>query len=364
MKMVKRAVSPAPAGKSQKSAGRKDRYLACSTAKPSAIVCMVAVMVLCGVAQVGRADTTYADGGIHDINSTIQGSVHVSKATTVNAKPGATIIGNPIGKGAITVIEYSSVNVSGGSLLGGSGDFGGGHGINALQSTVNVSGGNINGGSGIINGGFGINASQSTIRISGGNVNGNTETIMGKMSYGVRASQSTVNISGGSIAGYGLLGAGLMLESSSLARIYGGQIKGWANGNGVQLRGGNTLTVYGGQIAGDGSGYGITAASGSKVNIYGGDITGGINATMGTVLVPVFEIFGSGFNYGQGPINALSGNLSGTLADGTTFSWTFKQSYAGEIVLSPVPEPGTMAILAVGGMMALTRRQKARGNRH
>jgi hypothetical protein len=114
-----------------------------------------------------------------------------------------------------------------------------------------------------------------------------------------------------------------------------------------------TVNVYGGTLSG-GSGV-ITGSAitvnGGTVNLFGGSFqagstqlphsTYGIDLYQGTV-----NIYGSGFNYDLGPLNALEGTLTGTLSDGTPLDLPFSQALLGHIIL--IPEPSACGLFALG----------------
>ena len=60
----------------------------------------------------------------------------------------------------------------------------------------------------------------------------------------------------------------------------------------------------------------------------------------------------------QSAYNDISGILTGTLSDGTAINITFEQDYAGQIILSSVPEPVSFALLALGGFGILKLRRR------
>ena len=264
-----------------------------------------------------RADTTYNDGGIHNISTIMQpGKVHLDNRTTVNILPGGSITGG-FEQWAYGIESYfSSVNVSGGSVKGGTvvGEFGWAEGIYASHGEINIYSGSVTGGTlPSIDAGWahGITATNSTINIFGGSVTGGIGQYPEGYAEGISSGYSTINVFGGNIAGIGV--------SSG------------------------TLNINGGSIDDD-----ITILD-SIVNIYGGDINNSIHVYDRSSV----NIYGSGFNYALGLINDASGVLTGTLADGTLLNLPFNQDSRSQIVI--IPEPATLILFAIGGI-ALRKR--------
>jgi hypothetical protein len=125
--------------------------------------------------------TEYNDGGTHTISGP-DTDVVITNGTTVNIVPGASITPalqyDPFGGNAVDV-SSGSLNVTGGSMTGGSSKFGGA-GLSAGRGYFDISGGTFQGGSGagnvppIGNGrdiaGAGASfGAWNTLSISGGN---------------------------------------------------------------------------------------------------------------------------------------------------------------------------------------------------
>jgi hypothetical protein len=262
-----------------------------------------------------RADTTYNDGGIHNISTIMQpGKVHLDNRTTVNILPGGSITGG-FEQWAYGIDSYfSSVNVSGGSVKGGTvvGELGWADGISAVHGEINIYSGSVTGGTlPSIDAGWahGISSTFSTISIFGGSVTGGLGQYPEGFAEGISSGESTINVFGGNIAG-------------------------------IKLSRG-TLNINGGSIDDD-----ITILD-SIVNIYGGNINNSIYVYRSSV-----NIYGSGFNYALGLINDASGVLTGTLADGTLLNLPFNQDSSRIII---IPEPTTLILFAIGGI-ALRKR--------
>jgi hypothetical protein len=75
-------------------------------------------------------------------------------------------------------------------------------------------------------------------------------------------------------------------------------------------------------------------------------------------------IFGSGFNYGAGPISDSTGEITGTLANGAHLTLDFRRTGNGEIDIVTVPEPSSLTLVALGSLglsVCAWLRRKANG---
>lgn len=259
------------------------------------------ITLLLTITHLVQADIIYQDGGIHFINTNISGTVYVNNGqqgpTTLNVTSEGSILGNDMGNigglGAAINASYSIVNINGGSIIGGS--------VGILGGTAAA-----------------IYASYSIVNINDGSIIGS-------------------NVGSGGGAGLGILG-----YNSSVINIYGGHITGGNVGN------------YGGGIS-----FCIAAYNFSTINIYGGSMIrgssgSGISKDIGAYNGSTIKIYGTGFNYSYGPINSISGNLTGTLSDGTLLDAKFYQNAPGLIVL--IPEPATILLLSLGWIFLKKRK--------
>jgi len=293
------------------------------------VVFVTIVLTSLSAVRPGLADITYNDGGTYNINTSMPaGAIYLNGGTTLNV-------------------------LSGGNITGGNGGFN--YGVNASNSSpVNVYGGTINGGNGGFN--YGVNASNSSpVNVYGGTINGTITGDNESFGYGIYAyGSSPVNVYGGTITGAitgGIedLGYGISADYSSVVNIYGGTIRGGNAGAscGIDAAYSSIVNIYGGTISGA---NGITSDYGSQVNVHGGNIGGLIEALYGSTV----DIYGSGFNYKFGQISATSGNITGTLSDGTPINVAFDNFGEGNIILSPTPTPiPTAAYLFGSGLLGL-----------
>lgn len=115
------------------------------------------------------------------------------------------------------------------------------------------------------------------------------------------------------------------------------------------------VTVSGGSITGP-----LNVCDGSQVTVSGGTIGGdwAILSTL-TVVGSDFSIEGRPVGLGEydtGGRDSVYGTLSGTLLGGETFTNEFSIHGDGKLVL--IPEPATLALLAVGSLVLLRRRRR------
>ncbi len=111
-----------------------------------------------------------------------------------------------------------------------------------------------------------------------------------------------------------------------------------------------TLFITGGIIRGD-----ISSCDwGNNVTISGGMIYGDLHAMDGASIV----VHGTKFNYDYGIIPDNTGHLTGILSDGTPIDVGFSCSpnLNCDIILAPIPEPATMAMLGLGSVMLRKRK--------
>jgi hypothetical protein len=154
---------------------------------------------------------------------------------------------------------------------------------------------------------------------------------------------TTVNlVTGGEIAPQG--GSGLEAFGTSQVNVSGGSLGGFlvaTDDSQVSISATGTANTFGIQATGRAH---VTLSDG-RVGQIGGPLT--------ALDLALIEIVGSGFNLPLGDIVALSGMLTGVLADGTPISTSFGRASTARISL--VPEPASAVLLAAG--LAATRRQ-------
>jgi len=133
--------------------------------------------------------------------------------------------------------------------------------------------------------------------------------------------------------------------------IDGGSIDG-----SLRTEDGGQATITGGSISAS-----ILAVSSSPMTISGGIIGGGIalDSSSGgdvTIIGTDFEINGIPMPYGPLDGTIQYGQLSGTLLNGDLLGCGFGLAGANTIIFAPVPEPGTVALFGLGGLMLRRKR--------
>jgi hypothetical protein len=225
------------------------------------------------------------------------------------------------------------------------------------NSTTTITGGTFGG---ILSGG------NAVVNVGGGSV-----------SQGLNASQGgKINVSGGSLASFdgdevvSALNASVALRGGTSPRIdalvqNNGSlvVDGFAatNLNVRSLAGRVTLQ------SGTGAALDVLAELSSRVDIWGGDYAAGdLEALSGSVINlygPSFLV--NGQNIGFGVVPFVAGSISGVLADGNDFNYTFRRQFspvasAATInLVYEVPEPAGLLAAAVGVALASRRRRNA-----
>jgi hypothetical protein len=182
--------------------------------------------------------------------------------------------------------------------------------------------------------------------------------------YGLAINNGTANIWDASVTG-GAAGQnwadGIWLSRGTV-NLYSGTVTGgsgnWASG---MVIGGGTVNLYGGSVHGGTAFYAFGIdVEGGTLNVYGGNIQGGNSVSFGLPLevgsYSRVNIYGSGFNFGYGPVNQTGGVLTGVLDDGSPLKMLFTQFSPGEIVL--VPEPAAAGLVTLGLLALLGRRSR------
>ena len=267
----------------------------------------------------------YYDGKTHNIDSYHMGDVWVRDTapghhipTTVNILEGAIIAGE------VKVWQTSRVNVRGGEIRG---NF-----YADPISRVSISGGTTLGYLVAHNADVTISAGSfakdvrtrycSELIFSGGSIHG--DLIAG-------GPYSRITVSGGSI------GSDMAVVQAD-ATVTGGSI-----GGDLHAEYNADVVVSGGQVAGDIVAGGGPTGEPSSITFLGSD----------------FAIDGTSVDYGEYfATDYSSGTLTGTLASKEPLHNTFYIHEVSKIVLA-VPEPATLALLALGGLALIRRKTQS-----
>jgi len=331
--------------------------------KDSRMTIWVMVVVLAMAVGHGFGWTQYNDGGTHDISTTINDDVWVDylapgMGTTVNVLSGGSIP-SPY---KIQGFNDGQINIDGGTVGGEI------YTYNNTQLTLNS--GTLSSES------FCYNDTQ--VRINGGSLDivwayDNTQATINGNSTGnlVLCDNSQVTMNAGSfgaITSYensqifmdgGLTHSLSVRGGSSRITMTGGTanyLQGFSN---------TQITMTGGLINAD-----LYLAHDAQADWSGGNIGGDLTLQDRNILT----IFGSNFTIdgnpvGYGNITSILGNdysldpsriLSGTLADSTTINNQFKignSAYINLVYAEPVPEPCTLLLFGLGGLVLRKRRQ-------
>jgi hypothetical protein len=197
----------------------------------------------------------------------------------------------------------------------------------------------------------------------------------GSISQGVSTAQGgTIKVTGGSMASFD--GDEVVAALNGRIDLLGGTattIDALAQNNGMlHVGGGTTSTLNIRSLAGivrmDGGVGGVldvNAELSSRVDIFGGDYaTGDLEALSGSVITlygPSFLV--NGQNIGFGVVPFVAGSISGRLADGNDFSYTFRRQFspvasAGTVrLVFEIPEPTSIIMLGCGAL-AFGRRRR------
>ena len=288
--------------------------------------CSVATVLLVSVVSlpVALAQTPINSGGVQNVSTQI-GRVTISNGTQLNVLTNGEV-SQTAGSSATlaaTVSDTSILSVSGGSVRSTT------SGADAIgvvatgDSLVQLSAGEIRATTSTPGNATGVIArGNSRFEFTGGDISG------------------TTNASGGSTA--------LLLEDSATALLSGGD------------------NSFGNFVANDQSSIDVVAgaftfanfvANGdSTIVISGGDFSQNdlFSNDQATIVLQ-----GSSFNLPFGEVIGTGGTISGTLLDGTSFGTSFQRQGTASIVLSSVPEPSSLLMLAISGIgLALPRSRR------
>jgi PEP-CTERM motif len=328
-----------------------------------------------------KAQTIINDGGTHTINGP-SGPIEVLDGSTVNLNSGAMVTGGfvpgPLGYTASVFADASStINLNGGQVFapvapGSPAGNISGIGIFA-EGSFTASGGQAEGGmAGNLyqDGGWGLLV-WGPVQVSGGTFQGGAGNGGGNGAYFVNLDAGVSNnlsITGGTFQGgdatsaVGGGGSALSLATNGVASVTGGTFIGGLNGA---------------SIGGQGFSLTFSGGGGSVLNVAGGLFSGPIESLL--MIGDSMNFFGQGFQ-----LQDLGGTewLSGTLADGTAldvqlyiYMYDANSSYETSLLqlpngeeelrfvaaVSPVPEPSSWLLLALGGIgLAIASRRASR----
>ena len=323
---------------------------------------VVALLATVGfLTQATHAAVIIEDGLVNNVSTPLGDTILIQDtgggdSTTVNLNSGGST-GQDASFGGVSAVvsQTSLLNVQGGTI--------GGDAFAWENSTLNISGGEVQGDV--------VYDDASTGSISGGVVEvgvfmtGSTQVGMSAGTIGSPANASTdVTLSGTAaftMTG-GVIGDDLKVDGSSSAVVNGGDIRGQIEANGdvggvlapptirlqsgsygedIEITGNGQVTLTGGMFPNDGSGAtSFSVIDSGILCIIGSDFSIGTDAPF----TPITDFV---LTAGDSP-----STLSGTLADGSTFTdIEFSVSGAGQIVLKAVPEPSSILLIGLVGMV-------------
>jgi hypothetical protein len=282
-----------------------------------------------------------ADGSVFVFSSQsgdeiADGTLRFTAATVPLAGPGVIDVPGAPEPNGLWVGQV--LNLSGGGELGDN--------FAAVDATVNITGGTV---------GQSLEVVNSSVTITGGEVGPNFVVLDGSqinINGGVvgdflnALSGSVVNIRGGEVGDRFMAGMPDGSSTDVTINMSGGTI-----GRVPQFFSGATANISGGVI-----GNQLFANAGSTINLIGRSfILDGVDITSTLTVEELFAIIDRDVV------------LEGVLADGSPFSFELNSRFSGNsdnfdttatLTVTLVPEPGTVALLGVGGLMVMRRRRR------
>lgn len=295
----------------------------------------IALFLMLQFATAARAGAIFDDGLVHDIsdNSFAGCMVDVRSGpggttTTLNVLPGAVIDSGADATALNTSTgEHSAINISGGSINGIVAGF-----VGQTAGPHTISGGNIHGGK------WSLVLREGTYSLTGGMITGQIA--------GWFRQNAVVELDGTTLDGDGAalitdnaqlrIHSGLLrsvnfyaitASHSSVTHVYGGSI------TGIEAGGASAVFVYGGNISNPSSRQDAVSTRQGTVHIHGGTIASSAGPELMTWQGEI-HVHGSNFNHPAGPLPITgAGTVTGTLEDGTDFSWAYSNVNGGNILL-------------------------------
>jgi hypothetical protein len=277
----------------------------------------IGIVVACcsgSIADCVASAVNYNDGQQHVIASQVLGDFVISNGTTVAVQGDGWIrsTASGINGSGTVVLDSSRLSILSGTVSRASSGPGNATGVELRESArLALSGGELVGVTSGPGNAVGVLAGgTSSVVVTGGTV---------------RASTSSPGVA-----------TGVVLDDESFLELKGGLLR--VTTSEVQA-------------------YGVVVNDMARARISGGDIgafSSAFAATYDLILNDSarVEIAGRSSAYPPGiPLAAVTGQVSGTYMDGSSFSFSFQRGAAATILL--VPEPGTAALVSVGLLLFL-----------
>lgn len=144
-------------------------------------------------------------------------------------------------------------------------------------------------------------------------------------------------------------------EGTSTALVRSGTVGG--GDQGIVASGTSVVTITGGVV--NGRDNAVSLMGQSQVNVYGGQLQGLEDPTIRVLQDSAIRIYGKDFNFPLfEPIQQLTGVLSGTLSDGSSFEWSFERESSASIILVPEPSVALLFVVAAAFTVSVARHRR------